>query len=170
MDVGKILGELRSGGWKIFAVLFFVALAVVLAAKLFPTTFHEPFPGLVAGAMFLALASGVVLICYGIAYGVAKAAETLRQRRASPSVGALRHRFGRLTQQQKQLLVQVFKSGQRGFDWPHDRLRWLEELSELGFIRWIVPFVIYAGQPERYEITVTAWKAMEQLDKAGRLP
>jgi hypothetical protein len=169
MDIGKILGELRSGGWKIFAVLFLVALGIVLAAKLLPATFHEPFPGLAAGAMFVALGSGIVLVCYGVAHGVAKAVKTARERQLSPSATVLARRFSKLSAQQRELLLRIYKSGQRRFEWPHDNYRWFEELDEFGFIEYISPIIIFAGQASTYKVTVEGWKAMEQLQRAGRL-
>jgi hypothetical protein len=169
MDFGKILGELRSGGWKIFAVLLLVALGIVIAATAYPATFHEPFPGLVAGAMFAALASAIVLLCYAVAFAVGKITDSARRRASSPSAKALQRRFGTLTPQQRQLLIQVFKSGQRRFDWGHDNFRWFEELGEIGFTEYIAPIIFYAGQPSTYKVTVEGWEAMERLNNAGTL-
>jgi hypothetical protein len=119
--------------------------------------------------MFVALASGIDLLCYAAAFAVEQATQAVRRRSSSPSAKALQRRFGTLTAQQRQLLMQVFKSGQRRFEWPHDNFRWFEELSEIGFTEYIAPIIFYAGQPSSYKVTVEGWEAMERLKKAGRL-
>lgn len=156
MDWSGVIGELKSGGWKLFAVLFLVATAIAMAPLLAPGDFPEPFPKTIATARLVALASAVVLCCYlaaWIASWLSKRASTDVQ---TTTPKRLRSRFS--NEQQVTLLRQVYGSGKRTFPWQFDRFRWFEQLQEEGFI---VPSLIhFADSPLTYEVTVPAWQVL----------
>jgi len=81
----------------------------------------------------------------------------------------LRRRYAGLTEQQKNFLRQVFRSGRRQFETWNSSDRWFEELSEDGFVEYIHLPIFITGTPSPYNVTLPAWKAMEQLARTNEL-
>jgi hypothetical protein len=117
VDWPGLIRELKSGGWKLFAVVFLVASAITAAQLLSPATFPEPFPKTIATARLIALASAVVLCCYLLAWLAALIGKRSATAGDVPTPKALRSRFSSLNTQQLALLREVYRTGKRTFPW-----------------------------------------------------
>lgn len=76
----------------------------------------------------------------------------------------LRSRFDQLTPQQRQLIVDVYRSGQRKFDAPSAlcRQRYFEELVEWGFLEPIDVLVWVSGQSTwPYQLSTASWDVIK---------
>ncbi len=76
------------------------------------------------------------------------------------SGGALRKPFNALTDEQRELLTGVFRTGARSFKrYERATPRWVEELSEWGYIEWHSPLIWNADSPDYYSLTSAGWEA-----------
>ena len=100
----------------------------------------------------------LLLVFKGVDRGIAKSKE--RRRSAVP-------KFENLTDQQKQLLLDVYHSEVRKFEvGPNIYMkRWFEELSEKNYIKFFDPGFSYVGNGNlnnTYYVTVNGWKSLER--------
>ena len=100
----------------------------------------------------------LLLVFKGVDRGITKSKE--RSRSAVP-------KFENLSNQQMQLLMDVYRSEVRSFEVGPNiyRKRWFEKLTENNYIEYIRPFIIYFGDGnsnQTYKVTVNGWKSLER--------
>lgn len=77
--------------------------------------------------------------------------------------GGVRKPLNAVSEQQREMLLGVYNTGTRSFQ-RYDRStpRWIEELSEWGYIRREPSFIITADSPDYYSMTEAGWAHIER--------
>lgn len=148
---------LKEAGIPFFSVLFVGLAGMSLVWRFLPGLIGEPFAGARNWTEPLAVACLFIIVAQVVWLAI-KAPKTMPEWLAKR---LLARRYQTLSERQRRLLDSVFSTGRRSFEVQSYKDRWFEELEELGFIESVSLFAFTAGMNWPYEVTLTAWKALE---------
>lgn len=152
------LKELRQAGTPFFVIVLIALLGLAVARRVWGLS--EPFQNswawvdaLTVIFFFVVLA----LVCGWLLNTSKKTPMSIKKWR-------FRRRYCSLNSTQKAFLHGKFLLGSRHFDMPIDqeKIRWFEEMTELGLVTPITLLAWVSGMPSPYEIPVEVWDILEQ--------
>ena len=158
LDSGWLKG-LRQAGPGFFVIVAIVAGVLSVLWRVVPGTVGIPHPSAPAIADTIFIGSVVIALSLWLWRLITHLAKTPEE----ATVRQLKRRYQKLGTMQVQLLHEVYTTGSRSFDAPIPlvRQRLFEELSELGFVRYVSsPITFLGGETMPYEITVAAWEVI----------
>jgi hypothetical protein len=158
------VSALKEAGPPFFGVVLAVCLGLSLIWRY---VLEEPAAGAIAWVDAIAVACALVLAAQGLWHLV----KGPRKMPGALDTWLMCRRYAKLNKQQRQLLRQAFQSGTRRFEMYETKMRWFEELSERGFVRYVPQLIVVLGshQPTPYEVTQRAWRALESLERRNKL-
>ena len=101
-------------------------------------------------------ATGILFYCLLLFRGIDLASKRRRSK--------VRRGINKLSDQQKEFLMQIFMRGSRDFQIPADfgSPRWLEELRNWHYIELHSTIMFTADSPDFYSITEDGWRQLEK--------
>tara|TARA_R110002020_G_scaffold379203_3_gene590288 strand:+ start:37857 stop:38339 length:483 start_codon:yes stop_codon:yes gene_type:complete len=157
MPDGDLIKTLRNAGWGFF-VLAAIGLGGVAVVWRFIDAPSTDVQGYIeAGAIGSSIIGGALLVWRATAKNRSLGRFFAKQRLYSG--------FDKLTDQQKKLLVDVYRTGERNFDVPTgmSSKRYFEELVERGFVESVDLLIWSTGQTTwPYKLTTISWEVVKK--------